>query len=141
MTYSNMHAKPCTVDAWVLDPRGHEAIFRLSSTSAAKGNRAEATQLQRVALRLLRWNMGRRFLGRAADIGAGTSREFRSAMTLGRWLTKRSDSNAAIAALERAHRAAPKILGPSSSWDVMHSMRKTFCWPTNIWNTPMRSHL
>lgn len=106
-------------DAWILDPRAHEAVFGLAATRAASGNRAEATQLQRMALRLLRRNvsrqLSRRLLGRAADIGAlvrtipgaGSSREFRSAMTLARWMTKRGDTNAAFAALERAQRAAP----------------------------------
>lgn len=106
-------------DAWILDPRAHEAVFGLAGTQAAMGKRAEATQLQRIAFRLLRRNMarhlGRRLLARAADIaalvrsipGAGPAREFRSAMTLARWLTKRGDNSAAFAALERAQRAAP----------------------------------
>ncbi len=106
-------------DAWILDPRSHEAAFGLASTYSAKGDRAEAAQLQRIALRLLRRNTGRyvnrNLLTRAANIaayfqtipGAGSSREFRSSMTMARWLTKRNDPNAAFAALERAQRAAP----------------------------------
>lgn len=106
-------------DAWILDPRAHEAVFGLASTSAAKGDRAEATQLQKIALRLLRRNAGRhlrrRLLGGIAGIaaflryipGSGTSREFRSAMMLARWLTRHGDDNAAFAALQRAQRAAP----------------------------------
>lgn len=106
-------------DAWILDPRSHEAVFGLAAARAATGNRAEATQLQRMALGLLRRNAGRHFgrrlLARAAGIaafvqtipGAGPPRAFRSAMMLARWLTKRADHNAAFAALEQAQRTAP----------------------------------
>ncbi len=106
-------------DAWMLDPRGHEAVFGLASIHSAKGNRPEATQLQRVALRLLWRNIGRHIsrlaLTRIATVstffrslpGSGPSREYASAMTLARWLTKRGDPNAAFAAFERAQRAAP----------------------------------
>jgi len=106
-------------DAWILDPRAHEAVFGLAGTQAAMGRRTEATHLQRIAFRLLRRNLARhvsrRLLGRAADMtalvrtlpGTGTSRAFRSAMTLARWLAKRGDRNAAFAAFERAQRAAP----------------------------------
>ncbi|MBT3398881.1 MAG: tetratricopeptide repeat protein [Rhodospirillaceae bacterium] len=111
-------------DAWILDPRNHEAVFGLAAARAAKGNRAEATHLQRMALRLLRRNVGRHFgrkiLGYAAGInafvrtipGAGPSREFRSAMMLARWLTKRGDNGGAFAALERAQRVAPDDARP-----------------------------
>lgn len=106
-------------DAWILDPRAHEAAFGLASTSAALGNRADATQLQRAALRLLRRNIGRHvsgmFLARLAGLtallrtlpGSGTRRELRAAMILARWLTRRGDHKGAFAALERAERAAP----------------------------------
>ena len=106
-------------DAWMLDPRGHEAVFGLASTRARQGHRPEASQLQRIALRLLRRNIcrhiTRRLLAQAARIssyfraipGSGASREFLSAMTLARWLSKRGDPNAAFLALARAQRAAP----------------------------------
>ena len=111
-------------DAWILDPRDHEAVFGLAAARAANGHRADAAQLQRIAFRLLRRNVGRHFsrklLGCAADIGAlmrtipgaGQSREFQSAMMLARWLTKRGDNSAAFSALERAQRAAPDDVRP-----------------------------
>ncbi|MDA0786501.1 MAG: sulfotransferase [Proteobacteria bacterium] len=107
-------------DAWILAPRSHEALFGLAGTSAAMGNRAEATQLQRIALRLLRRNMVRNLtrhvLARVADIcalvrtipGTGQKRKYRAAMILAHWLAKRGDRNAAFATLERAQRAAPE---------------------------------
>ena len=84
------------------------------------GNRAEGTQLQRIALRLLRRNMVRNLtrhvLARVADIcalvrtipGTGQKRKYRAAMILAHWLAKRGDRNAAFATLERAQRAAPE---------------------------------
>lgn len=111
-------------DAWTLDPGSHEAAFGLASTLATRGQRSDAAQVQRVALRLLRRSMGRhlarqvlsQLAGLSAFVrtlpGRGVPRSFIAAMTLARWLDRRGDTNAAFATLERACRICPEDARP-----------------------------